>query len=212
MGDLPLSLQAKLLRFLQERVLERIGGREEIPIDVRIACATHQNLKKLIEEGRFREDLYFRLSEIIITIPPLRDRLGDATLLANAFMQKFSRQEGRSLLGFRPDALAALEAYAWPGNVRELENHVKRAVVMADGAQVSAEDLGLAVSAVEPEALNLRQVRDRAESDAIVKALGRVGGNIVSAAELLGVSRPTLYDLIKRHGLKQSVGGGVETQ
>ena len=212
-GDLPFALQAKLLRFLQERVVERIGGREEIPVDVRIACATHQNLKKLIEEGRFREDLYFRLSEIVILIPPLRERLGDATLLANAFMHKFSRQEGRSLLGFKPDALAAIEAYAWPGNVRELENHVKRAVIMTDSSQIGVEDLGLAAAApVETEALNLRHVRDRAESDAIIKALGRVGGNIVGAAELLGISRPTLYDLIKRHGLKQSVAGGTEVQ
>ena len=204
-GDLSLSLQAKLLRFLQERVVERIGGREEIPVDVRIVCATHQNLKKLIEEGRFREDLYYRLSEIVITIPPLRERHGDAALLAHALMHKFSRQEGRSLLGFKQDALDAMEAYPWPGNVREMENYIKRAVVMADGSQIGAEDLGLQAPAGEPEPVNLRQVRDEAERKAIIKVLNRVDGNILDAAELLGVSRPTLYDLISRYGIKQSV-------
>ena len=186
-------------------MVERIGGREEIPVDVRIVCATHQNLKKLIEEGRFREDLYYRLSEIVITIPPLRERPGDAALLAHALMHKFSRQEGRSLLGFKQDALDAIEAYPWPGNVREMENFIKRAVIMSDGSQIGAEDLGLAAAAAEPEPVNLRQVRDKAERNAIIKVLSRVDGNIVNAAELLGVSRPTLYDLINRHGLKQSV-------
>lgn len=204
-GDLPPALQAKLLRFLQERVVERIGGREEIPVDVRIVCATHQNLKKLIEEGRFREDLYYRLSEIVIPIPPLREREGDAALLAHAFMHKFSRQEGRSLLGFKQEALDAIEAYPWMGNVREMENCIKRAVIMADGPQVGVEDLGLPLPARELEPINLRQVRDEAERRAILKVLSRVDGNIVRAAELLGVSRPTLYDLINRHGLKPSV-------
>ena len=204
-GDLSPALQSKILRFLQERVVERIGGREEIAVDVRIVCATHQNLKKLIEEGRFREDLYYRLSEIVIGIPPLRDRHGDAALLAHAFMHKFSRQEGRSILGFKQDALHAMEAYAWPGNVREMENYIKRAVIMTDGSQIGAEDLGLSVPAGEPEPVNLREVRDEAERKAIVKALSRADGNIRAAAELLGVSRPTLYDLVDRHGLKQSV-------
>jgi two-component system NtrC family response regulator len=204
-GDLPLALQAKILRFLQERVLERIGGREEIAVDVRIVCATHQNLKKLIEEGRFREDLYYRLSEIVIAIPPLRDRHGDAALLAHAFMHKFSRQEGRSIRGFTQDALRAVEAYPWPGNVREMENYVKRAVIMTDGSQIGAEDLGLSAPAGEPEPINLREVRDEAERNATIKALSRADGNIRAAAELLGVSRPTLYDLVERHGLKQSV-------
>jgi len=202
-GDLPLALQAKLLRFLQERVVERIGGREEIAVDVRIVCATHQNLKKLIEEGRFREDLYYRLSEIVLEIPPLRERHGDALLLAHAFVQRFSRDEGRSPLRLQQDALAAIEAYAWPGNVREMENYVKRAVIMADAAQIGAADLGLRVPEGEPEPVNLRQVRDEAERKAIIKVLSRVDGNIADAAHLLGVSRPTLYDLISRHGLKQ---------
>jgi two-component system NtrC family response regulator len=203
-GDLSLALQAKILRFLQERVVERIGGREEIPVDLRIVCATHQNLKKLVEEGRFREDLYYRLSEIVISIPPLRERHGDAALLAHAFMNKFSRREGRSIRGFKQDALDAIEAYAWPGNVREMENYIKRAVIMADGSQIGAADLGLQAQAGKPEPLNLRQVRDEAECAAILKVLSRVDGNIAEAAHLLGVSRPTLYDLIKRHGLKQS--------
>jgi two-component system NtrC family response regulator len=167
----------------------------------------HQNLKKLIEEGRFREDLYYRLSEIIINIPPLRERDGDATLLAHAFMHKFSREEGRSVLGFKQDALDAIETYPWPGNVREMQNYIKRAVIMADRSQISAEDLGLRTAGVEPELakVNLRQVREEAERKAIVKVLSRVEGNIVNAAELLGVSRPTLYDLINRYGLKQAV-------
>ena len=209
-GDLSLSLQAKLLRFLQERVVERVGGREEIPVDVRIVCATHQNLKKLIEENRFREDLYYRLSEIVISIPPLRERHGDAALLAHAFMHKFSRQEGRSLLRFKQDALDAIEGYPWPGNVREMENYIKRAVIMADGSQIGAEDLSLRPALGEPEPVNLRQVRDEAERKAIIKVLSRVDGNIIKAAELLGVSRPTLDDFINRYGLKQSVAVKAE--
>ena len=204
-GDLPLSLQAKLLRFLQERVVERIGGREEIPVDVRIVCATHQNLKKRIEEGRFREDLYYRVSEVVLTIPPLRERQGDAALLAHAFIGKFSRQEGRPLLSFKPGAIEAIEAFQWPGNVREMENCIKRAVIMAESSQISAEDLGLPVPAGVPEPVNLRHVRDEAERKAITKVMGRVEGNVGKAAELLGVSRPTLYNLIERHGLKQSI-------
>jgi two-component system NtrC family response regulator len=203
-GDLPMPLQAKLLRFLQERVIERIGGHEEIPVDVRIVCATHQKLKDLCAQGRFREDLYYRLSEIVVTIPPMRQREGDAALLAHHFKNKFCAQESRSSLHFAPDALAAIEAYAWPGNVREMENCIKRAVIMADGNTIVADDLGLPDSDVEIEGepLNLRQVRDEAEYKAIVKALARVDGNIVKASEMLGVSRPTLYDLMGRHGIK----------
>ncbi len=208
-GDLSPTLQAKILRFLQERVVERIGGREEIPVDVRIVCATHQNLKKLIEEGHFREDLYYRLSEIVISIPPLRDRRGDVVLLAHAFMNKFSRREGRSIRGFKQDALDAMEAYLWPGNVREMENFIKRAVIMANESQIGIEDLGLQAPTGKPQPVNLRQVRDEAERMAIVRVMSRVDGNISEAAQLLGVSRPTLYDLIKRHDLKQSVGPRV---
>jgi two-component system NtrC family response regulator len=201
-GDLPMALQAKLLRFLQERVIERVGGREEIPVDVRIVCATHQNLKELATAGRFREDLYYRLSEIVITIPPLRSRIGDAALLAHHFKNRFCNQEGRSSLNFSDDAMAMIEAHPWPGNVREMENIIKRAVIMADGPQIVGEDLGLGDSPASDEFMNLRQVRDEAEYKAIIKALARVDGNIVRAAELLGVSRPTLYDLMSRHGIK----------
>jgi two-component system NtrC family response regulator len=201
-GDLPMALQAKLLRFLQERVIERVGGRKEIAVDVRIVCATHQNLKKLIEEGRFREDLYYRLSEIVITIPPLRERVGDAALLAHHFKNKFCAHEKRASLSFSQDALAAIESHPWPGNVREMENCIKRAVIMADGPIVSAEDLGLQGATGPAEPINLRQIRDKAEYDALMKALARVNGNVVKAAELLGVSRPTIYDLMNRHGIK----------
>jgi len=201
-GDLPMALQAKLLRFLQERVLERVGGRVEIPVDVRIVCATHQNLKELAQAGRFREDLYYRLSEIVVTIPPLRDRTGDAALLAHHFKNIFSAKEGRSSLNFSAAALAAIENHPWPGNVREMENCVKRAVIMSDGPQIGPEDLGLdgVVEANEP--INLRQVRDEAGYSALIKAIARSDGNIARAAEMLGISRPTLYDLMSRHGIK----------
>ena len=201
-GDLPMALQAKLLRFLQERVIERVGGHEEIAVDVRIVCATHQNLKNLTTTGRFREDLYYRLSEIVVTIPPLRERLGDAALLAHHFKNKFSAQESRSGLHFSTEAMSAIESYGWPGNVREMENCIKRAVIMTDGPSISADDLGLSAAAPEDEPLNLRQVRDEAEYKAIVKALARVDGNIVKASELLGISRPTMYDLMSRHTIK----------
>jgi two-component system NtrC family response regulator len=201
-GDLPLPLQAKLLRFLQERVIERLGGRGEIPVDVRVVGATHQNLEALIQAGSFRQDLYYRLSEISVMIPPLRARQGDAALLAHAFLEKFSQQQNRALKGFTPDAIDAIEAYPWPGNVREMENVIKRAVIMAETGQISALDLGLKTDATESQPLNLRQVRDEAERRAVVRALGRTNGNIVQAAELLGVSRPTLYDLLNRFGLK----------
>ncbi|GGE87199.1 PEP-CTERM-box response regulator transcription factor [Massilia psychrophila] len=203
-GDLPMALQAKLLRFLQERVVERVGGHEEIAVDVRIVCATHQRLKDLTATGRFREDLYYRLSEIVVTIPPLRDRVGDAALLAHHFKNKFSAQESRSSLHFNNEAIVAIEAHGWPGNVREMENCIKRAVIMTDGQTIAADDLGLSSPAAEDEPLNLRQVRDEAEYKAIVKALARVDGNIVKASELLGVSRPTMYDLLARHAIKSA--------
>nr|WP_217507432.1 PEP-CTERM-box response regulator transcription factor [Herbaspirillum robiniae] len=201
-GDLPMPLQAKLLRFLQERVIERVGGHTEIPVDVRVICATHQNLKELTASGGFREDLYYRLCEIVIKIPALKDRAGDAVLLARHFVQKFCAKEGRPSLHFSQEALHAIETYDWPGNVREMENCVMRAVIMADGSQITAEDLGLSVDGREIEPLNLRQVRDEAERKAVVKAITRMDGNILKAAELLGVSRPTLYDLMSRHEIK----------
>jgi two-component system NtrC family response regulator len=200
-GDLPLALQAKLLRFLQERVIERVGGREGIPVDVRIVCATHQNLRELITAGRFREDLYFRLAEIVLDVPPLRKRPGDAALLAHAFVRRVATEQRRGTMTLAPEAIKAIEAYGWPGNVRELENCTKRAVIMADGSIIRAADLGLAPVAGE-ETLNLRQVRDEAEKQAVMRVLGRVNGNLSRAAELLGISRPTLYDLLDRFGMR----------
>ena len=203
-GDLPMPLQAKLLRFLQERVIERVGGRQEIPVDVRIVCATHQDLKQLTSEGRFREDLYYRLAEIVVNIPPLRSRVGDAALLAHAFTKRFSQEQNRRNLSLSEDALRAIEAHKWPGNIRELENCIKRATIMADGSQVTADDLGLSVPTGEEgdASLDLRTVRDEAEKKAVIAALARSNGNVLKAAELLGVSRPTLYDLMHRLGLK----------
>jgi two-component system NtrC family response regulator len=201
-GDLPMPLQAKLLRFLQERVVERIGGRTEITVDVRVVCATHRNLKQMVDAGQFREDLYYRLSEIVITIPALRERVGDAALLAHHFKHKFCAQERRPALGFSEDALAAIEHHSWAGNVREMENCIKRAVIMADGPQITAEDLGLSAPTQPEEPINLRQIRDDAGHKALIKALAKVDGNVVKAAELLGVSRPTLYDLMSRYGIK----------
>ena len=200
-GDLPLPLQVKLLRFLQERVIERIGGRQEIPIDVRIVCATNQNLKDLTAAGKFREDLYYRLAEIVLEVPPLRARNGDATLLAHGFVHRYAAEQKRGSMTLLPDAVAAIEAHAWPGNVRELENVVRRAVIMADGAGIGAGDIGITPVA-EGSQLNLRQVREEAEKHAVLRALGRVNGNLSKAADLLGVSRPTLYELMHRFGLK----------
>jgi len=200
-GDLPMGLQAKLLRFLQERVIERVGGREEIPVDVRVVCATHRNLRERIAEGAFREDLFYRLTEMIVTIPPLRERTGDAALLAHAFVQRFSKANGRDRMVLREDALNAIEQHRWPGNVRELENAIKRAVIMADDTAITAEDLGIGPIEEAP-VLNLRQVRDEAEKHAVIKTMARCDDNIAKAAEMLGISRPTLYDLLNRFGLR----------
>jgi len=200
MGELPFPLQAKLLRFLQERVIERIGGREEIPVNVRVICATHQNLEEKIKLGEFREDLYYRINEIPITIPPLKDREGDVLLLAKSFFEQMNKEQGKSLKGFTIDALKSMELHDWPGNVRELKNRVKRAVIMADGKQITAIDLELKASNESSgiESFNLREVRETAERKVITKALSRTNGKVSPAAELLGVSRPTLYDLIQK--------------
>ncbi|MFA7665590.1 MAG: PEP-CTERM-box response regulator transcription factor [Burkholderiaceae bacterium] len=205
-GDLPLSLQAKLLRFLQERTIERIGGRNEIPVDVRVVCATHRNLRERIADGSFREDLFYRLTEMIVSIPPLRERIGDAALLAHAFVHNFAQQNNRGRLTLREDAIDAIERHGWPGNVRELENCIKRAVIMADGNTIGRDDLGLPqandATDDDEEHLNLRHVRDQAERQAVVRVMSRVEGNIARAADLLGVSRPTLYDMLNRFGLR----------
>lgn len=200
-GDMPLNLQAKLLRFLQERVIERVGGRIEIPVDVRVICATNKNLEEMVKDGSFREDLFYRICEMTVVIPPLRNRLGDKVLLARHFKLRFAKEHGQNVTGFTPDATAAIENYSWPGNIREMENKIKRAVIMADGKHITREDLGLAEAG--ELSLNLRHVRQEAERGAILRALSMTDNNISAAAKLLGVTRPTFYDLIKKYDMNQ---------
>jgi two-component system NtrC family response regulator len=215
-GDMPVSLQAKLLRFLQERVVERVGGRKEIAVDVRVVCATNQNPIELIKQNLFREDLYYRVSEMTIDIPPYRDREEGRLILARHLLAKCAQQQNRAISSFTDDANDAIEAYSWPGNVRELENKIKGAVIMAEGKQVTAADLGIeGADAQDHMSLNLREVRQHAESKAIRIALMKSFGNISRAAEQLGVTRPTLYDLLNKYGLsaeaysKRSINGGT---
>ncbi|MCB2051329.1 MAG: sigma 54-interacting transcriptional regulator, partial [Novosphingobium sp.] len=201
-GDIPLPLQVKLLRFLQERTIERIGGRKSIDVDTRIVCATHQNLEAMIADGRFREDLFYRLAEIVVKIPALSERPGDTTLLAKAFLKRFSAEMNPAVKGFDADALAAIDAWGWPGNVRELENRVKRAVIMADDKLVHAADLDLTGEDDEDaQPLNLKAAREATDRKVIRHALARSEGNISNTAKLLGISRPTLYDLLKQYDL-----------
>jgi two-component system NtrC family response regulator len=200
-GDLPISLQAKLLRFLQQRTIERLGGREEISIDVRVVSATHRNLREAIAQGNFREDLFFRLSELVVSIPPLRERIGDAVLLAHALADRFGREMNRGRMVLRADAIAAIEAAQWSGNVRELANCLKRAVILTDGNSIGAAELGLSAAGEQP-VRTLRRIREDAERSAVVQAMAVADANIVRAAEILGVSRPTLYDLLNRFGMR----------
>ncbi|MEB3415093.1 PEP-CTERM-box response regulator transcription factor [Alteriqipengyuania sp. WL0013] len=202
-GDIPLPLQVKLLRFLQERTIERIGGRKSISVDTRIVCATHQNLEEMIADGRFREDLFYRLAEIVVKIPTLAERPGDATLLAKAFLKRFAAEMNPQVKGLASDALAAIDAWPWPGNVRELENRMKRAVIMADGKLIHAEDLDLeAGDEQDALPLNIKAAREEADRKVIRHALARSEGNISNTARLLGISRPTLYDLLKQYDLQ----------
>lgn len=201
-GDVPLPLQVKLLRFLQERVIERIGGRRPIAVDTRIVCATHQNVDAMVRDGRFREDLYYRLAEIVVRIPALAERSGDAVLLARHFLKRHAAAMKLPVKGFTPDAVAAIEGWGWPGNVRELENRVKRAVIMADGSHVTADDLDLTGDGAPALPINLRAVREAADRAAIRQALAHAEGNISGTARLLGISRPTLYDLMKAYDLQ----------
>lgn len=204
-GDLPMSLQVKLLRFLQERVIERVGGRKEIAVDVRIVCATHRHLDEMIQSGDFREDLYYRVSELPIKIPALRERPGDAILLARYFLDKFSSEQGRTISGFTEEALRVIEEYEWPGNVRELENKIKRAVIMSESKLIGRDDIDIDMDLEEghPHALfNLKEVRENAERMVIIRALGMKNNNVSQVADLLGVSRPTLYTLLNKHGMK----------
>jgi two-component system NtrC family response regulator len=196
-GDMPLSLQAKLLRFLQERVIERVGGRKEIAVDVRVICATNKNLEEMVAENTFREDLYYRICEMVINIPPLRQRDGDKILLARHFLEKMVREQNSKIVGFSAESIRAIESYRWPGNIREMENKIKRAVIMCDEKYISPTDL--AIDDDEDFSINLRQVRQSAESNAIKKALSVTDGNYSAAAKLLGITRPTLYDLMKKY-------------
>ncbi len=201
-GDIPLPLQVKLLRFLQERTIERIGGRKQIAVNTRIVCATHQDLESMIGAGTFREDLFYRLAEIVVRIPGLAERYGDAVLLAKAFLKRFAAEMNPSVTGFAPDALAVIDAHEWPGNVRELENRVKRAVIMADAKLIHADDLDFNGDVEEEsDVLNLKAAREQADRRVIRHALARSEGNISSTAKLLGISRPTLYDLLKQYDL-----------
>jgi two-component system NtrC family response regulator len=185
-------------------VIERVGGREEIPVDVRVVCATNRNLKELITQGQFREDLYYRISEVTITLPPLRERPGDAVVIGRVLLDRFAQAYGKAIRGFTDDAIMAIEGYSWPGNVRELENCIKRVVVMAEGgSRITAKDLGLLIS-VEQEALslNLRQIRENTEREALARAVTIVNGNLSRAAELLGITRPTLYALLDKYEMR----------
>jgi two-component system, NtrC family, response regulator len=200
-GEMPASLQAKLLRVVQERSVERVGGRVLVPLDLRIVCATNKNLDALIGTGAFRDDLFYRISEVTIRIPPLKDRQGDSLLLAQFLLQQTAERFNKPTRGLAPDAIRAIQAYRWPGNVRELENRIKGAVIMAEGVIVTAADLGLEDPGDDPEYLNLRVARQRAEAQAVRQSLAVARGNLSRAAELLGVTRPTLYDLLGKHSI-----------
>jgi len=197
-GDMPMPLQAKILRFLQERVIERLGGRDTIEVDLRIVCATHRNLVQLIKEGRFREDLFFRISEIVIEVPALRERENDKLLLAQTFLHQFSEKNGRSFRGFTEQARVAIDSYEWPGNVRELENRIKRAVVLSEDSRISITDLGFDDPGESTGPLSLRHAREQAEREVIQRALAIHDNNVSHAAAALGISRPSLYQLLKK--------------
>jgi two-component system NtrC family response regulator len=194
-GDMPLALQAKILRFLQERTIERVGGNSNIPVDIRVVCATHYPLVDMTAAATFREDLYFRLSEIVLSLPPLKERSGDAVLLAKSFLQQHTQH-----LKFSDECLTAIENHNWPGNIRELENKVKRASILADGAFIQPSDMEL-VPQEDVAPLNLKSARTHAEQEAISRALIRCNNNVSQAARLLGVSRPTLYNLFAKYGI-----------
>ena len=203
-GDMPIGLQAKMLRFLQERVIERVGGRAEIPVDIRVICATHRDLQAMVADETFREDLYYRVGEIPILIPPLRDRDQDIILLARTFLKMYREEFNAKAKSFSEPAIQAMLAHKWPGNIREMQNKLKSAVIMAEGSVIQPDDLGLMpVSGnAEPETLNLREVREIAESRAIRRAYQKSDSNMSKTAELLGITRPTLYSLLDKYNLE----------
>ncbi|MBU2833049.1 sigma-54 dependent transcriptional regulator [Acidithiobacillus ferriphilus] len=200
-GDLPMELQANLLRFLQEKTIERVGGREDITVDVRVIAATHVDLEKAVREGRFREDLYYRLNVLQIRMPALRERVGDVPLLAQYIFHRFAEEKGRKIKGFSKDALHTMNNFDWPGNVRELINRVRRAMVMCDNSLISPSDLGLEQRNNSRWVLTLGEARDRAETDTIRAALAQNQGSVLLASKQLGVSRVTLYRLMEKHAL-----------
>lgn len=203
-GDMPLPLQAKMLRFLQERVIQRVGSNSEISVDVRIICATHRNLESMISENTFREDLYYRLSEIVLNLPSLAERQGDALILAKAFLNRFNQEQSRNINGFTTEASQAIESYRWPGNIREMENKIKRACIMAEGNKINIQDLGLpgGIKAEDKMPFNLKEVRQTAEVSAVTRALNQCDQNMAQAAKLLGVTRPTLYTLVNKYNIQ----------
>lgn len=202
-GELPLAIQVKLLRFLQEQTIERIGGRKEIKVDARLVTATHVDLKQAMEAGKFREDLFYRVAVVTIKLPPLRERVGDTMVLAHSFLRKYADENGRSSLRYRQDAIRAIEQHSWPGNVREMENRIRRAVIMADGATVKAEDLELTDSSAETPARSLKEAREDLDRRMVQEALRKHGSNITAAAAELGISRPTLYELMEKLGMRK---------
>ena len=202
-GELPPAIQVKLLRFLQEQTFHRVGGRQQIKVDTRVIAATHADLKQRTKDGSFREDLFFRLAVVVITLPPLRERGDDVILISNVFLKRYGAQNGRNGMAFAPDALRALHKYNWPGNVRELQNRVQRAVIMADSKRITATDLELESGSTGPSQLNLREARENVEREMVQLALKNNGGRITSAAADLGISRPTLYELMDKLGIQR---------
>jgi len=203
-GEIPLQLQVKLLRFLQEQRIERVGGRQEIQVDTRVVAATNVHLEKAITDGKFREDLYYRLAVVVVSLPPLRERDGDVRLLAQEFLRRNATANEKEGITFSPDAIKALLAHGWPGNVRELENRVKRAVIMAEGKRLTAADLELESPSAAPVNLNLKEAREAVEREVINRALRKHGGKIAPASVEMGISRPTLYELMEKLGIDKA--------
>jgi two-component system NtrC family response regulator len=203
-GELPLLLQVKLLRFLQEHVVERVGGREQIDVDTRIIAATNRDLREAMTEGSFREDLYFRLGVIPIALPPLRERELDVVLLAKSFLDRYANENRKKVTGFNDQAIVSLTQYDWPGNVRELENRLKHAVIMANGTKITPADLKMGEANLRFHKMSLKEAREALEKELVTKALARNNGNLTKAAAELGVSRPTMYDLMEKFGIHHS--------
>jgi two-component system NtrC family response regulator len=202
-GELPPSIQVKLLRFLQEHRFQRVGGRQELKSDARVIAATNVDLKAGINQGSFREDLYFRLAVLVISLPPLRERRDDAVLLAQEFLQKYAAQNGKANIAFAPEALRAINRHPWPGNVRELQNRIKRAVIMADSKRITEKDLELSTGIGFSSSTTLKEARENVEREMVQRALKRNLGRISSAAAELGISRPTLYELMEKLGISR---------